>query len=137
MTSENRGSTSTKSTAYSVQSTVGDKQHICTTMTTTTSSPSNNTNSDDLICSFFAKQATLPVTYQEDALQIDDDALEEIDIRWQVAMITARIKKFMKKIGRGIDFKAKQGIKFDKSKIECFNCQRTRHFARECKFAKY
>ena len=55
----------------------------------------------------------------------------------QVAMITARIKKFMNKTGRGIDFKAKQGIAFDKSKIECFNCQKTGHFARECKFAKY
>lgn len=52
-------------------------------------------------------------------------------------MIAARIKKFMNKTGRGIDFKAKQGIAFDKSKIECFNCQRTGHFARECKFAKY
>ena len=70
-------------------------------------------------------------------MQIDEDALEEIDIRWQVAMITARIKKFINKTGRGIDFKIKQGIAFDKSKIECFNCLKPRHFARECKFAKY
>ncbi|GKB40990.1 putative reverse transcriptase domain-containing protein, partial [Tanacetum coccineum] len=32
----------------------------------------------------------------EDLLQIDEDAMEEIDIRWQVAMITARIRKFAK-----------------------------------------
>ncbi|PWA75658.1 ribonuclease H-like domain-containing protein [Artemisia annua] len=127
-------STSTKSTAYPVQSTVAD---VYSTVSTTTSQPSNNINCDDVVCSFFAQQATLPVTYEEDLLQIEEDDLEEIDIRWQVAMITARIKKFMKKTGRGIDFKAKQGIAFDKSKIECFNCQKTGHFARECKFAKY
>ncbi|GKF41577.1 hypothetical protein Tco_0124919 [Tanacetum coccineum] len=52
-------------------------------------------NSDEIICSFFAQQASMPETYDdEDLLQIDDD--EEIDIRWQVAMITARIRKFMR-----------------------------------------
>ncbi|GKB19706.1 hypothetical protein Tco_0853629 [Tanacetum coccineum] len=45
-------------------------------------------------------------------------AMEEIDIRWQVAMITARIRKFMRKTGRPIDLKPKNGITFDKSKIE-------------------
>ncbi|GJY97678.1 hypothetical protein Tco_0514588 [Tanacetum coccineum] len=56
--------------------------------------------------------------------KIDEDAMEEIDIRWQVAMITARIRKFMRKTGRPIDLKPKNGITFDKSKIECFNCQK-------------
>ncbi|GJZ62297.1 hypothetical protein Tco_0618434 [Tanacetum coccineum] len=56
-----------------------------------------------------------------DLLQIDEDAMEEIDIRWQVAIITARIRKFMRKTGRPIDLKPKNGITFDKSKIECFN----------------
>ncbi|GJW79192.1 putative ribonuclease H-like domain-containing protein [Tanacetum coccineum] len=51
-------------------------------------------NSDEIICSFFAQQAFMPETHDdEDLLQIDDDAMEEIDIRWQVAIITARIRK--------------------------------------------
>ncbi|GJW93477.1 hypothetical protein Tco_0173149 [Tanacetum coccineum] len=79
----------------------------------------------EIICSFFAQQASMPTTHDdEDLLQIDEDAMEEIDIRWQVAMITARIRKFMRKTGRPIDLKPKNGITFDKSKIECFNCQK-------------
>ena len=97
VTSENDSSTSSKSTAYHVQSAVSAKQNPCTTMITTFSSPSSNTNCDDVVCSFFSQQANLPVTYQEELMQIDEDALEEIDIRWQVAMITARIKKLINK----------------------------------------
>ncbi|GJR70235.1 putative ribonuclease H-like domain-containing protein [Tanacetum coccineum] len=82
-------------------------------------------NNMKIICSFFAQQASMPTTHDdEDLLQIDEDAMEEIDIRWQVAMITARIRKFMRKTGRPIDLKPKNGITFDKSKIECFNCSK-------------
>ncbi|GJU75205.1 ribonuclease H-like domain-containing protein [Tanacetum coccineum] len=87
--------------------------------------PNCASHSDEIICSFFAQQASMPTTHDdEDLLQIDEDAMEEIDIRWQVAMITARIRKFMRKTGRPIDLKPKNGITFDKSKIECFNCQK-------------
>ncbi|GKD87926.1 hypothetical protein Tco_1359080, partial [Tanacetum coccineum] len=74
-------------------------------------SPNCASHSDEIICSFFAQQASMPITHDdEDLLQIDEDAMEEIDIRWQVAMITARIRKFMRKTGRPIDLKPKNGI---------------------------
>ncbi|GJV48837.1 putative ribonuclease H-like domain-containing protein [Tanacetum coccineum] len=137
MSAEIKGSTSRQSTA-------DDKSEIITKGYAQDSSRklketlNSSFNSDEIICSFFAQQASMPETHDdEDLLQIDDDAMEEIDIRWQVAMITARIRKFMRKTGRPIDLKPKNGITFDKSKIECFNCQKLGHFARECKFAKY
>ncbi|GKE52971.1 ribonuclease H-like domain-containing protein, partial [Tanacetum coccineum] len=64
--------------------------------------------------------------------QIDEDDLEELDLRWQVAMLTVRVKKFIQKTGRNLDFKEKQPVTFDKSKIKCYNCHRKGHFAREC-----
>ncbi|GKE62543.1 ribonuclease H-like domain-containing protein, partial [Tanacetum coccineum] len=130
-----RSSTLKQSTAEPAHIPKGYTQAISSKVPT---APNCVSHSDEIICSFFAQQASMPTTHDdEDLLQIDEDAMEEIDIRWQVAMITARIRKFMRKTGRSIDLKPKNGITFDKSKIECFNCQKLGHFARECRFAKY
>ncbi|GJV68300.1 ribonuclease H-like domain-containing protein [Tanacetum coccineum] len=65
--------------------------------------------------------------------QIDEDDLKELDLRWQVAMLTVRVRKFIQKTGRNMDFKEKRHVSLDKSKIECYNCHRKGHFARECR----
>ncbi|GJS74804.1 ribonuclease H-like domain-containing protein [Tanacetum coccineum] len=62
-----------------------------------------------------------------------EDDLEELDLRWQVAMLTVRVRKFIQKTGRNMDFKEKRPVSLDKSKIECYNCHRKWHFARECR----
>ncbi|GJT01157.1 hypothetical protein Tco_0822326 [Tanacetum coccineum] len=84
-----------------------------------------------------SKHPYLTTHDDEDLLQIDEDAMEEIDIRWQVAMITARIRKFMRKTGRPIDLKPKNGITFDKTRLNVFLMSKVGHFSRECRFAKY
>ncbi|GJU26506.1 ribonuclease H-like domain-containing protein [Tanacetum coccineum] len=69
----------------------------------------------------------------EDLEQIDEFDLEEIDLKWQVAMISMRLKKFYKKTGRKLHFDAKELVGFDKTKVECYKCHKTGHFARECR----
>ncbi|GJV58330.1 copia protein [Tanacetum coccineum] len=62
---------------------------------------------DDLIYSFFANQSSVLQLDHEDLEQIDEFNLEEIDLKWQVAMISMRLKKFYKKTGRKLHFDAK------------------------------
>ncbi|GJU08639.1 hypothetical protein Tco_1125069 [Tanacetum coccineum] len=48
-----------------------------------------------------------------------------------VAMLTIRVKRFLKKTGRNLNFNGKETIGFDKIKVECYNFHRRGHFARE------
>ncbi|GJY28901.1 hypothetical protein Tco_0404668 [Tanacetum coccineum] len=63
--------------------------------------------------------------------EFDEYDLEEIDLKWQVAMISMRIKKFYKKTGRKLQFDAKEPVGFDKTKVECYNCHKIGHFVEE------
>ncbi|GKB42538.1 putative ribonuclease H-like domain-containing protein, partial [Tanacetum coccineum] len=65
--------------------------------------------------------------------QIDHDDLEEMDLKWQVAMLSMRVKRFYKKTIRKLIFNGKESVGFDKTKVKCFNCHKRCHFARECK----
>ncbi|GJU22343.1 ribonuclease H-like domain-containing protein [Tanacetum coccineum] len=87
----------------------------------------------DIAYSFLAQPTTSPQLENEDFQQMDGDDLEELDLRWQVAMLTVRVKKFIQRTGRNMDFKEKRHVSLDKSKIECYNCHRKGHFARECR----
>nr|GEY35723.1 ribonuclease H-like domain-containing protein [Tanacetum cinerariifolium] len=62
---------------------------------------------------------------------INDDDMEEMDLKWQVAMIFMKIKKFYKRTGRKLQFDTKDPVGFDKTKVECFNCHKIKYFARD------
>ncbi|GJZ76384.1 hypothetical protein Tco_0641056 [Tanacetum coccineum] len=49
------------------------------------------------MCSFFAQPTTSPQLENEDFQQIDENDLEELDLRWQVAMLTVRVKNSFKR----------------------------------------
>ncbi|GJS97228.1 putative ribonuclease H-like domain-containing protein [Tanacetum coccineum] len=64
---------------------------------------------------------------------IDADDLEEMDLKWQMAMLTMRARRFLNKTGRKISANGSETIGFNKSKVECYNCHKRGHFARECR----
>ncbi|GJZ50072.1 ribonuclease H-like domain-containing protein, partial [Tanacetum coccineum] len=66
-------------------------------------------------------------------LIIDADDLEEMDLKWQMAMLTMRARRFLNKTGRKINANGSETIGFNKSKVECYNCHKKGHFARECR----
>nr|GEZ10324.1 ribonuclease H-like domain-containing protein [Tanacetum cinerariifolium]GEZ24392.1 ribonuclease H-like domain-containing protein [Tanacetum cinerariifolium] len=59
--------------------------------------------------------------------------MEEIDLRWKMAMLTMRARRFLKKTRRKLTINGNQTIGFDMSKVKCYNCHKRRHFSRECK----
>ncbi|GJW01555.1 putative ribonuclease H-like domain-containing protein [Tanacetum coccineum] len=64
---------------------------------------------------------------------IDADDLEEMDLKWQMAMLTMRSRRFLTNTGRKISANGSDTIGFNKSKVECYNCHKKGHFIRECR----
>nr|GEY68650.1 putative reverse transcriptase domain-containing protein [Tanacetum cinerariifolium] len=62
-----------------------------------------------VICAFLASQPNSPELAHKDLEQIHPDDIEEMDFRWQMAMLTMR------------------------TEVKCYNCHKKGHFARECR----
>nr|GEV74737.1 hypothetical protein [Tanacetum cinerariifolium] len=86
---------------------------------------------DVVICFFLASQPSSPQLVHEDLEQIHLDDIEEMDLRWQMAMLTMRARRFLKRTKRKLTVNGNETISFHKSKVECYNCHKRGHFARE------
>ncbi|GJV82241.1 putative ribonuclease H-like domain-containing protein [Tanacetum coccineum] len=124
-------SNSTRSTSAAVNTAQG--VNTATTKATADNLTTVDSLSDALIYSFFASQPRSSQLDSEDLQQIHLNDIEEMDLKWQMAMLTMRARRFLKRTGRKLEMADKETFGFDKSKVECFNCHKRGHFARECR----
>ncbi|GJY20397.1 putative ribonuclease H-like domain-containing protein [Tanacetum coccineum] len=89
--------------------------------------------SDDTVYAFLASQPNGSQIVYEDLEQIHEDDIEEMDLKWQLALPSMRTRRFFQKTDRKITINGSDTVGYDKSKVECFNCHKMGHFARECR----
>nr|GEX65597.1 hypothetical protein [Tanacetum cinerariifolium] len=69
--------------------------------------------SDAVICAFMASQPSSPQLVNKDLEQIHPDDLKEMDLRWQMAMLTMRARRKLE-----VALKEKEGIQLTVDKLE-------------------
>ncbi|GJV10717.1 uncharacterized mitochondrial protein-like protein [Tanacetum coccineum] len=102
-------STNEVNTAYGVST--------ANTQVSTASTQVSTANlSDDTVYAFLASQPNGSHLVHEDLEQIHKDDLEEMDLKWQLALLSRRTRKFFQKTGRKITINRSDTTGYDNSR---------------------
>nr|GEX66621.1 hypothetical protein [Tanacetum cinerariifolium] len=100
------------------------------------SNSTSSTNKADATASGFSTAHTQGTIVNATTIDSLSDAMIcsflEMDLHWEMAILTIRARRFMKRTRRSLDMNG-QRISFHKTKVECFNCHKNGYFARECR----
>nr|GEV34062.1 hypothetical protein [Tanacetum cinerariifolium] len=130
VSSHNTNSTNEVYTAYEVSTASTQSSTASTQVGTAISQTSTANLSDATVYASLANQSNGSQLIHEDLKQIHKDNLEEMDLKWQLALLSMRAKWFFQKTKKKITINGSDTFGFDKSKVECYNCHKMGHFAR-------
>ncbi|GJW93902.1 hypothetical protein Tco_0173574 [Tanacetum coccineum] len=110
--------------------------HVSTGSTPVSTASTNNSTaclSDAIVYAYLATQPNGSQVVHEDLEQIHEDDLDEMDLKWQLALLSMKARKFYQKTGKKIIINGSDIAGYDKKKVEYANCHKLEHFAKECR----
>lgn len=74
---------------------------------------------EDVLHSFVAEVDKQQQLAYEDFEQVEELALEELDLKWQMAMLSLKVRRFEQKVGRKLNVNGRDAARFELGSLWC------------------